>query len=229
MAVSLDAPMNLERARFNMVEQQIRTWDVLDQEVLDLLYVVRREEFVPPAYRTLAFSDLEIPLTDSGVPAQRMMQPKMEARILQEVAPQRTDKVLEIGTGSGYMTALLAARAARVFSVEIAPRLLSFAAENLQRAGVTNVTLDEGNGAPGWTKYAPYDVIVLTGSVPILPRAFLDQLLPGGRLFAVIGDAPVMSGRLVSCVSAGTCTAEDLFETSLPPLEKCLQPERFQF
>lgn len=221
--------MNLERARFNMVEQQIRTWDVLDQEVLDLLYVVRREEFVPPAYRALAFSDLEIPLTDNGPAGQRMMQPKIEARILQEVAPRRTDKVLEIGTGSGYMTALLAARAARVFSVEIVPRLLAFAAENLQRTGVANVTLDEGNGAQGWTKYAPYDVIVLTGSVPILPRAFLEQLLPGGRLFAVVGDPPVMSGRFVTCVSAGTCTSVDLFETNLAPLDKALQPERFQF
>jgi len=221
--------MNPERARFNMIEQQIRTWDVLDQEVLDLLYVVRREEFVPPAYRALAFSDLEIPLIEGAKPGQHMMQPKVEARILQEVAPKRSDKVLEIGTGSGYMTALLAARAGRVHSVEIDPRLLSFGVANLERAGVKNVTVDEGNGAQGWKKYAPYDVIVLTGSVPILPDAFLAQLLPGGRLFAVVGDPPVMTARLVTCVSAGTCTPLDLFETSLGPLEKALQPERFEF
>jgi protein-L-isoaspartate(D-aspartate) O-methyltransferase len=171
--------MNLERARFNMVEQQIRTWDVLDQEVLDLLYVVRREEFVLPAYSSLAFTDLEIPLSENAPPGQRMMQPKMEARILQEVAPQGSDKVLEVGTGSGYMTALLAARAGRVYSVEIEPRLLATARASLQRAGIANVTLDEGNGAQGWARYAPYDVIVLTGSLPLLPKQFLDQLLPG--------------------------------------------------
>ena len=221
--------MNLERARFNMVEQQIRTWDVLDQEVLDLLYVVRREEFVPPAYKALAFSDLEIPLLDGGVPGQRMMQPKVEARILQEVAPQRTDKVLEIGTGSGYMTALLAARASRVYSVEIVPRLRAFGAANLERAGVANVTLEEGNGALGLGKYAPYDVIVITGSVPILPHQFLEQLLPGGRLFAVVGDPPVMSARLVTRENGGAYSPLVLFETNLAPLEKALQPERFQF
>jgi len=221
--------MNLERARFNMVEQQIRPWDVLDQKVLDLLYVVRREEFVPPACRALAFTDLEIPLSEDAPPGERMMQPKMEARILQEVAPQRSDKVLEIGTGSGYMTALLAARAGRVYSVEINPRLLAAASASLQRAGVANVTLDEGNGAQGWTRYAPYDVIVVTGSLPVLPRQFLDQLLPGGRMFAVVGDAPVMAGRLITGVGGGACTSIDLFETSLPPLQKALQPERFEF
>jgi protein-L-isoaspartate(D-aspartate) O-methyltransferase len=221
--------MNIERARFNMVEQQIRTWEVLDQEVLDLLYVVRREEFVPPAYRSLAFSDLEIPLIDDATPGQRMMQPKMEARILQEVAPQRPEKVLEIGTGSGYMTALLAARAGRVFSIEISPRLLSIGQANLERAGVSNVTVEQGNGAEGWAKYSPYDVIVLTGSVPLLPQTFIEQLLPGGRLFAVVGDPPVMAARLVTRINAGTHTSVDLFETSLALLEKAVQPERFRF
>jgi protein-L-isoaspartate(D-aspartate) O-methyltransferase len=221
--------MNLERARFNMVEQQIRTWAVLDQEVLDLLYVVRREEFVPSASRSLAFSDLELPLFDDAGPGERMMQPKMEARILQEVAPQRTEKVLEIGTGSGYMTALLAARAERVVSLEISARILALGRANLERAGVANITLEQGNGAQGWVKHAPYDVIVLTGSVPLLPPRLIEQLLPGGRLFAVVGDPPVMTARLITCVSAGACATLDLFETNLAPLEHALQPERFQF
>jgi protein-L-isoaspartate(D-aspartate) O-methyltransferase len=221
--------MNLERARFNMIEQQIRTWDVLDPEVLDLLYTVRREEFVPPAYQALAFSDLEIPLFDAARPGERMLQPKLEARIVQELALRPSDKVLEIGTGSGYLTALLAARTARVISVEISPRLVAFAADNLGRAGIGNVTLEQGNGVLGWARFAPYDVIVLGGSVPALPPAFLEQLLPGGRLFAVCGDAPVMSARLVTRVAGGAHSTADLFETVLAPLENAPQPERFHF
>ena len=217
--------MNIEQARFNMVEQQIRTWEVLDQTVLDLLYVVRREGFVPDAYRTLAFSDLEIPIGEG----QKMMQPKVEARILQEVAPKSTDRVLEVGTGSGYMAALLAHRARHVHSVEILPELKRLGEANLRRAGVANVTVDGGDAARGWAKQAPYDVIVLTGSTPELPDAFLDQLAPGGRLFAVVGEAPVMEARLVTCVGPGSFNTVDLFETILAPLANALERDKFEF
>ena len=217
--------MNIEQARFNMVEQQIRTWEVLDQAVLDLLYVVRREEFVPDAYRSLAFSDLEIPIGHG----QHMMQPKLEARILQEVAPKPTDRVLEVGTGSGYLAALLAHRARHVHSVEIVAELKRLGEANLRRAGVANVTVEGGDAARGWPKQAPYDVIVLTGSTPELPDAFLAQLAPGGRLFAVVGEAPVMEARLVTCVGPGSFNTVDLFETVLAPLANALERDKFEF
>jgi protein-L-isoaspartate(D-aspartate) O-methyltransferase len=217
--------MNIEQARFNMVEQQIRPWEVLDQRVLDLLYVVRRENFVPQAYRALAFSDLEIPIGEG----ETMLQPKVEARILQEVAPAATDKVLEVGTGSGYMAALLAHRARHVHSVEIAPALARFGEANLRNAGIVNVTVHQGDAARGWSKHAPYDVIVLTGSTPVLPEAFLAELAPGGRLFAVVGEAPAMSARLVTAVGSGSFNTLDLFETVVAPLKNALQREKFVF
>ena len=217
--------MNIEQARFNMVEQQIRPWEVLDQQVLDLLYVVRREDFVPQAYQALAFSDLEIPIGEG----ETMLQPKVEARILQEVAPGGTDKVLEVGTGSGYMAALLAHRARHVHSVEISPALKRFGETNLRKAGVVNVTVEQGDAARGWSKHAPYDVIVLTGSTPVLPDAFLAQLAPGGRLFAVVGEPPVMSARLVTAVGGGSFNTLDLFETVLAPLKNALEREKFVF
>src|ERR1044071_2898862 len=207
--------MNLEQARTNMVEQQIRTWEVLDQEVLDLLYVIPREEFVPPQRRALAFSDLELPL-EEGTKAgdgERMWQPKLEARVLQELALKRTDRVLEVGTGSGYLTALMAHRAAEVCSVEIRPALAAFGRSNLERHGADNVIL-EGGGA----RHAPYDAIVLTGSTPVLPQGFLEQLAPGGRLFAVVGEAPAMQARLVTSTAPGASSSVDLFETVLRPL-----------
>ena len=217
--------MNLEQARFNMVEQQIRTWEVLDQDVLDLLYVVRREEFVPAAYRELAFSDLEIPISEG----QRMWQPKLEARVLQELAIKKSDRVLEIGTGTGYLTALLAHRAQQVFSVEINGSLKTLAEQALRAHGIDNATIEQGDGALGWDKHGPYDVVVLTGSTPVLPQGFLGQLKPGGRLFAIVGDAPVMSARLVSSPASGSYVSIDLFETCFPPLANALQPKRFEF
>ena len=217
--------MNLEQARHNMVEQQIRPWEVLDQDVLDLLYAVPREEFVPPACRNLAFSDMEIPLGDG----ERMWAPKIEARALQALALKRTDRVLEIGTGSGYLTALLAHRSAQVYSVEIRPALAAFGRANLERHGADNVTLAAGDGARGLATWAPYDVIVLTGSLPVLPQAFLDSLAPGGRLFAVVGDDPIMSARIVTCAAPGTYRTTELFETMLAPLVNCEQPARFRF
>jgi protein-L-isoaspartate(D-aspartate) O-methyltransferase len=217
--------MDWERARFNMIEQQIRPAEVLDQDVLDSLYVVRREEFVPEAHRALAFSDIQIPLGDG----EAMMQPRIEARILQELAVKPNDKVLEIGTGSGYLTALLAHRARHVVSVEINPRLKAFGESNLRAAGVKNVTLELGDGARGWAGQAPYDVIVLTGSTPLLPDEFLQQLTVGGRLFAIVGDPPVMSARLVTCVGEGSYNTIDILETSIAPLKNAMQPERFVF
>ena len=221
--------MDLEQARTNMVEQQIRTWEVLDEDVLDLLYVVRREEFVPTEYRAFAFSDMEIPLYEGADEGERMMQPKMEARILQELAVRKNERVLEVGTGSGYLTALLAARGHYVYSVEINPKLKAFGEENLRRSGVENTTVQLGDAAQGWRTHAPYDVIVLTGSTPILPRTLVLQLKVAGRLFAVVGDPPVMEARLITSVGEDSCHTIDLFETCLAPLKNALQPARFEF
>ncbi len=217
--------MNFEQARTNMVEQQIRTWEVLDQAVLDLLYAVPREDFVPSAYRTLAFADMEIPIGEG----EKMMAPRIEARILQELAPHKTERVLEVGTGSGYLTALLAHRAAHVHSVEIRPALAAFGRDNLARHGADSVTLEIGDAARGWPTRAPYDVIVLTGSTPVLPRVLLDQLAPGGRLFAVVGELPVMVARLVTCSAPGAFSSVELFDTVLAPLANAEQPPRFKF
>ena len=217
--------MDLERARNNMVEQQIRTWEVLDQDVLDLLFVVPREEFVVPAHRSLAFADLQLPVLEG----ERMWEPKLEARVLQELALGRTDRVLEVGTGSGYLTALLAHRAAHVHSVEIKPALAEFGRRNLERHGTTNVTLELGDGARGWPGHAPYQAIVLTGSTPVLPQALLEQLDVGGRLFAIVGELPVMSARLLTCSAPGAWHSIDLFETVVPPLVNCERPSRFRF
>jgi protein-L-isoaspartate(D-aspartate) O-methyltransferase len=217
--------MNFDQARANMVEQQIRPWEVLDQAVLDLLYAVPREDFVPGAYRALAFADMEIPIGEG----EKMMAPKIEARIVQELAPRKHERVLEVGTGSGYLTALLAHRAAHVHSVEIRPALAAFGRENLARHGADNVTLEVGDAARGWPTRAPYDVIVLTGSTPVLPRALLDQLAPGGRLFAVVGEPPVMVARLVTCTAPGAFRTVELFDTLLKPLVNAEQPPRFRF
>jgi protein-L-isoaspartate(D-aspartate) O-methyltransferase len=217
--------MDFERARFNMVEQQIRTWEVLDQRVLDLLFKVRREDFVPENYRTLAFADLEIPIGHG----ERMLQPKLEARMLQELAVTENDRILEIGTGSGYMTALLAAAGGHVFSVDIVPEFTRSASDKLAAQGVRNVTLETGDAARGWDKHGPYDAILLTGSVPILPDAFKASLKPGGRLLAVVGEAPVMEAQLITSVSAGAYSSTALFETCIPSLRNAVTPERFVF
>jgi len=217
--------MNFEQARTNMVEQQIRTWEVLDQAVLDLLYAVPREDFVPPSCRTLAFVDMEIPIGDG----EKMMAPKLEARIVQEAAPRKSERVLEVGTGSGYLTALLAHRAAHVHSVEIRPALAAFGRANLERHGADNVTLETGDAARGWPTRAPYDLIVLTGSTPVLPKVLLEQLSPGGRLFAVVGEDPVMVARLVTCSAPGAFRSVELFDTMLAPLANAEHLPRFRF
>ena len=216
--------MDFEQARFNMVEQQIRTWEVLDQGILDLLFVVRREDFVPPAHRTLAFADLELPLPGG----QKMWAPKVEARVLQALEVQTSDSVLEIGTGSGYFTALLASKAGHVTTVEIDPVLAAGAADKLLQHGFTNVRCEVGDGARGFASDS-YDVIVLTGSTPLLPERFLAQLKPNGRLFAIVGEPPVMAARLVTWTAPGARVTTDLFETVVAPLVNAATPSRFKF
>ncbi|MFZ2971689.1 MAG: protein-L-isoaspartate O-methyltransferase [Ferribacterium limneticum] len=217
--------MNIEQARFNMIEQQIRPWDVLDPQVLDLLFVVKREDFAPPAYRNLAFADMEIPLGNG----QMMLAPKIEAKMLQELGLKNSDKVLEIGTGSGYMAALLAARAEHVVTVECRPALVDIAKQNLERAGVTNVTVELGDGANGWSQRGPYDAIVVSGALPAVPAALLKQLRVGGRLAVVVGEAPVMEAQLITCTADGIYNTVNLFETVIPALDGVTAKDSFSF
>ena len=217
--------MNVEQARFNMVEQQIRPWDVLDTAVLDLLFEVKRERFVPEACRELAFADLEIPLGHG----ESMMAPRLEARILQDLGVKPGDTVYEVGTGSGYLTALLARRARHVTSAEIHPDLSARARANLAAAGIGNVTLLEGDSARAPLGEKAYDAIVLTGSTPELPEAFIARLNPGGRLIAIVGDAPVMKALLVEQAGPGEIRRTELFETLLKPLVNAQAPARFRF
>jgi len=217
--------MNFEQARFNMVEQQVRTWEVLDQDVLDLLMTVRREEFVSAAHRNLAFAEAEIPIGFGQV----MLKPVIEGKVLQALQVKRSDSVLEIGAGSGYFAALLAARAEWVHTIDIEPGLVELASANLERYGVENVNVQQGDGSEGWQASAPYDVIVVSAGIPTVPRSMLDQLKPGGRLFAFVGAAPVMKGRLMTCIGDGRFSIEDLFETQVPMLKNPRQSANFQF
>ncbi len=223
--------MDIERARFNMVEQQIRPWDVLDQEVLDLLFVVKREEFVPPAYRSLAFVDMEIPLViDGQASGESMLSPKVEARILQELVIRRHEQVLEIGTGSGYMAALLAHRARLVRTLERLPALAAFATANLQRAGVANASVECIDGSrPESIGDARYDAIALSGSVPYLPPWLLERLAVGGRLAAFVGELPVMAAQVVTRTSERGFDTRTLFETVARPLVGFPRKEAFRF
>jgi len=214
---------NMEQTRFNMVEQQIRPWDVLDMQVLDLLSKVKREQFVPPASREMAFMDLEIPLGHGAA----MWQPKLEARALQALKLKPRDRVLEVGSGSGYLTALISNLAEHVTSVEIVPELLAFAEKNLAAHHIHNVALALGDAAQGWA--GEYDAIILTGSVPVLPEAFQNSLKPGGRLFAIVGDAPAMQAKLITRTAPGEFGNTTLFETVVAPLQNALQPDRFVF
>jgi protein-L-isoaspartate(D-aspartate) O-methyltransferase len=217
--------MNIEQARFNMIEQQIRPWDVLDAEVLELLHVVKRENFVPAAHKALAFVDAEIPLPGG----QAMLNPKIEARLLQDVNLKKHENVLEIGTGSGYMAALLAHKGRHVTTVEVSPELKVLAEKNLADNGVTNVTVELGNGAQGWANGAPFDVIVVSGSLPVLPEALLQQLKVGGRLAAIIGQAPAMKAQLITRTGEAGYDTRTLFETDVKPLSSATTPSSFTF
>jgi len=215
--------MNIEQARFNMIEQQIRPWNVLAQDVLDLLTVVKREEFVPAAYRSLAFFDTEIPLPGG----ENMLAPKVEARILQEANVKKHEQVLEIGAGSGYMAALLAYKARHVTTVEIDPDLKALAEKNLSAYGVTNVSVELGNGAQGWQ--GEYDVIVISGALPFLPDAFLKQVKVGGRILAIIGEAPVMSLQVITRTSDQVYDTVSVFELMAKPLHSATEHSHFTF
>ncbi|MGN6579750.1 MAG: protein-L-isoaspartate O-methyltransferase family protein [Bordetella sp.] len=209
---------DVEQARFNMVEQQIRPWNVLDTKVLDVLFAVRREQYVPIALRALAFSDLEIPLQINGVDTcETMLAPKLEARFAQDLQLQPTDCVLEIGTGSGYQAALLAHLARQVTSVEIDSRLAAFAQQNLQRNGVNNVKVEIGDGSRSWGS-TEYDAILVTGSVPTVPDALKYQLRVGGRMIVVTGEAPIMTAWRITRTTAASFETEGLFETVIKPL-----------
>ena len=217
--------MNLEQARFNMIEQQIRPWDVLDAGVLALLSEVRREDFVPAAHKALAFVDMELPLPEGEV----MLAPRVEARMLQDLQVAKHEKVLEIGTGSGFMAALLGHRAQRVLSLEIDDELARTAHANLQRAGVLNVEVRTADGArTDLSAHGPFDVIVLSGSVAELPDALLALLKPGGRLMAIVGDEPVMRATLVQRTEAGLASSQP-WDTIAPRLLNFPEPLRFRF
>lgn len=225
--------MNFDTARFNMIEQQIRPWDVLDPAVLELLSVIKREDFVPPALRSLAFADLELPLRGSGDEAIRsgqcMLAPRVEARMLQDLALQSSDTVLEIGAGSGYMAALLAHRAREVTSLEIEPALVEMARENLRRAGVPNVSVRQGDGSRPGACAGSFDAIVLSGSVAEVPQHLIEQLKIGGRLAAIVGDEPMMRMTIITRTSATDFHTRQPWDSVAPRLQHFPEPSHFSF
>jgi len=215
--------MNYEAARHNMIEQQLRPWRVDNHDVIEQLYADRREDFVPAAYRALAFADVEIPLGHGA----SLLPPKLEARVLQELVLQPHERVLEIGAGSGHMAALLAGRAQEVWSVEIEPEGAALARANLARAEIENVHVEIGDGLAGLAAHAPYDAIVVSGGVAAIPQTLLDQLAPGGRLLAFVAlpdQAPVMALRRLTRHGADAVASEDLFETVVPMLRQPVRP-----
>jgi len=224
---------SLEQLRFNMIEQQIRPWDVLDPQILELLSVLRREEFVPPAHRGIAFVDMEIPLRGTHEEAQRlgqiMLAPKVEARLVHDLKLQPHEKVLEVGAGSGYMAALLAGRAQRVISLEIEPELVKMARDNLQRAGVRNAEVRHADGAQGLAAEGPFDAIVLSGSVAEVPAALLHLLAPGGRLAAIVGFEPMMRATFVARTGEAGFQTTQPWDTVAPRLRNFPAPSPFKF
>ncbi|WP_029523894.1 protein-L-isoaspartate O-methyltransferase family protein [Polaromonas glacialis] len=229
--------MNYEQARFNMIEQQIRPWEVLDSQILSLLALVRREDFVPPACKALAFVDMEIPLPPQHNPGQCMLEPKVEARLLQDLAVQKHEKVLEIGTGSGYMAALLAHRAQQVITLEIEPALVDMARRNLQKAGIYNAEVRLADGAANLAEAVsengalrgPFDVILLSGSVAEVPPALLELLKVGGRLSAIVGYEPIMRATLITRVGKESFRTMQAWDTVAPRLLNFPEPSKFTF
>lgn len=219
------ADMNIEQARFNMIEQQIRPWDVLDPQVLDLVLRCPREDFVDPSQRNLAFVDMELPIGHG----ERMMFPRVEARMLQALQVQPDDRVLEVGTGSGYLTMLLARLASFVYSVEINEELALAAGKRLADHGVENINVKVGDAANGWSNNQPYDVITITGSLPSLPESFKQDLQIGGRLFAIIGEGPSMTAKLITRLNANEWKEEVVFDTWQAPLKNAASSKPFQF
>lgn len=225
--------MNIEKARFNMIEQQIRPWNVLDASVLKLLSVVKREDFVPAAHKGLVFADMEIPLMGDTEEAMRlgqcMLAPRLEARLLQDLAVQPHETVLEVGAGSGYMAALLASRSHRVVSLEIVPELAKMARENLRKAGIHNAEVRQADGADPTPAEGQYDAIVLSGSVAEVPHALLALLTVGGRLSAIVGEEPMMRATLVTRTSATDFVTTQNWDTVAPRLLHFPEPSRFHF
>ena len=219
--------MDLNQARFNMIEQQIRPWEVLDPNVLALLSTVRREDFAPLAHKALAFVDMEIPL--GSAPNQVMLAPRVQARMLQDLAVRATDKVLDIGTGSGFMAALLGHQAASVLSLEIDPALAAQAQSNLQKAGVTNVTVRQADGSQGAAADGPFDAILLSGSVAEVPAVLLQQLSIGGRLVAIVGDEPMMRTTLITRSGENSWSTTEPWDCNAPRLSGFAEPSRFKF
>ncbi|HED52493.1 MAG TPA: protein-L-isoaspartate O-methyltransferase [Gammaproteobacteria bacterium] len=217
--------LNLEEARFNMIEQQIRTWDVLDDQVLETLANMPREDFVPERYRALAFSDISVPLAHEQV----MMPPKLEGRLLQSLLLKPTGSVLEIGTGSGYLTACLAKLAGSVHSVDIFADFIEEAGSKLEKHGINNATFENIDAATGLDTPQRYDAIAVTGSLPVLHHGYHELLNPGGRLFVIVGKPPIMQALLITRSSDQEWREESLFEISIPPLINAPQPEAFRF
>jgi protein-L-isoaspartate(D-aspartate) O-methyltransferase len=218
-------PIDFETARRKMVDQQIRPWEVADERLLGVIERTPREDFVPSEYRNLAYADMNVPLGHGKV----MMAPKLQARLLQALSIGADDKVLEIGTGGGYVTAILAQLAARVYSVEIIPELAEEARQRLAAHGIGNVTVDAGDAARGWSRHAPYDAILVNGSLPLLPSTLRDQLAPGGRLVAIVGSAPAMEVLRIERIDAHNWNQTSLLETVVPPLVNAPQPPQFVF
>jgi len=216
---------NVEQARFNMIEQQVRPWNVDDSSVLELLASVKREDFVPLAHKALAFADLEIPLPGG----QAMLTPRLQARLMQDLALQPTDKVLEIGTGSGYTTALMARQAQRVLSLEINPEIATLARANLQKANITNVEVRVADGAAGAAADAPFDAILLGGSVTEVPQALLGQLKEGGRLIAIVGNEPIMHAMLIERTGPTHYKTNEKWDSNAPRLQNFPEPSAFRF
>ncbi|MBF8270583.1 MAG: protein-L-isoaspartate(D-aspartate) O-methyltransferase [Gammaproteobacteria bacterium] len=217
--------MNFEQARENMIKQQIRPWEVADQRTLDLLAEIHREDFVPEPYKYLALADINIPLLHNQI----TMTPKVEARLLQDLAIQPHEKILEIGTGCGYLTALLANSGKIVHSIDIYPEFKEHASPRFKQYGLQNIHVHVGDAVRGWPQEAPYDVIVVTGSVPLLEWYFQEQLQTGGRMFVIVGQSPAMEARLITRTGPDTWNVTSLFETDLPPLVGAPKPESFRF
>jgi protein-L-isoaspartate(D-aspartate) O-methyltransferase len=217
--------IDYKQARFNMVEQQVRPWNVLDFTVLDILNQVPREDFVPEAYRNLAYSDIAIPIGHD----EEMLHPKYQGRILQELQIKPTDIALEVGTGTGYLTALMAKMAEHVYSVDIEPDFLKTAALNLSKQNIINVTLEEGDASRGWTDHGPYDVIAVTGSIDEVYDELKANLKVGGRLFAIVGESPTMEAMLYTRTGENTWEEVAIFETDIARLQNATKPQEFEF
>ena len=225
----MNIPATQERLRFNMIEQQIRPWDVHDPDVLALLAEIRREDYVPAVHRALAFFDMELPLGNAAMPGQTMLAPKIEARTLNDLKVQKHESVLEVGTGSGFMAALLAHRAAKVLTLEIDPALAERAAATLGRNGVTNVEVRHADGAKPLASGPTFDVIVLSGSVARVPQNLMGSLNIGGRLVAIVGGEPMMRAHFVTRVSEGKWETTQPWDTIAPRLLNFPEPSPFRF